>query len=99
MAFRSSGSKAYFFDYYTKRFKLSEGVHILHRSPRFKALEVSIPNKIKLQLFEVKVRPVFWLCGGNRAPGSDGFSFRFLKKKVLGCVKKMMFFQLCIRVL
>lgn len=68
-----------FYSYFKDKF---ESIHVnisIDYQPQFNML--SRENQIMLEqevtLEEVKME--VWECGGNRAPGLDGFTFHFIK--------------------
>nr|KAJ0212928.1 hypothetical protein LSAT_V11C400161040 [Lactuca sativa] len=68
-----------FFDFYSSKFNNFQNILMVARSDRFSSL---LPKDVELleKLFSVKdIKEAVWDCGGDRAPGSDGILFKFLK--------------------
>lgn len=47
---------------------------------QFRRLPSDVALSIEEPFTEVEIRVAVWACGGDRAPGPDGFTFRFIKQ-------------------
>ncbi|KAL4570859.1 hypothetical protein LXL04_026522 [Taraxacum kok-saghyz] len=69
----------FFFDYFANKFIPFNGVRVHTRSDRFAQLTWDDTNRLKAPFTEQEIKDAVWDCGSDRAPGSDGFIFQFLK--------------------
>ncbi|GJW93133.1 hypothetical protein Tco_0172805 [Tanacetum coccineum] len=73
-----SSVKGEFFDHFRNRFNIPKGFPT--------SLNVDMPNPISLAQKEFleyhcsreEIKKAVWDCGGDRAPGPDGFTFKFI---------------------
>ncbi|KAL4569231.1 hypothetical protein LXL04_024866 [Taraxacum kok-saghyz] len=55
------------------------GISVDVRIPRFKCLTEESVVRLQQEFTMEEVKAAVWACGGDRAPGPDGFTFKFLK--------------------
>lgn len=48
-------------------------------NPLFNSLSIEKANNIEALITREEVKEAVWACGGDRAPGPDGFTFKFIK--------------------
>ena len=69
-----------FFDFYSTKFQKFEGTRPCHRSNGFRHLDQDSVRELEVEFSEDEVKSAVWSCGSDRAPGPDGFTFKFLKR-------------------
>ena len=72
--------KNQFFNFYKDKFKRFKGAAIANPSARYKHLSNSSCEKLISTLSMEEIKNAVWSCGGDRASGPDGFSFKFVRK-------------------
>ena len=89
--------KEAFFNFFQDQFQYQNNIN-LERSAWFKSISEAQAVELELMPNEDEIKVAVWACGGDKAPGPDGFSFVFIKRfwgllkdDVVGCV--MEFFQ------
>lgn len=75
-----SSVKHIFFDFYATNFNFFGFIPIIERIHRYNILSNVEADFIQSQLTEMEIREAVWSCGSDRAPGPNGFYFRFIKK-------------------
>lgn len=50
-------------------------------NPNFKQLSLSQANYLEAEFTSQEIKTAIWSCGGEKAPGPDGFTFKLLKDK------------------
>lgn len=68
------------FDFYQKKFleKWSSRPKLV--SNKFSKLDSNAKSQLEIPFTVDKIKCVVWDCGSEKAPGPDGFTFKFLKK-------------------
>ncbi|GKC48596.1 putative RNA-directed DNA polymerase, eukaryota, reverse transcriptase zinc-binding domain protein [Tanacetum coccineum] len=71
--------KKEFFDFFHAKFRKFQGARFLYPNERFKKLDSCSGESLVSEVTLEEIKDVVWSCGGDRAPGPDGFSFKFVK--------------------
>lgn len=72
--------KDQFLRFYKEKSKVFSGVFSPHPNSRIKQLSSGFKEMLVARFTEDEIRAAIWTCGSDKAPGPDGFSFRFIKK-------------------
>lgn len=67
------------FDLFSAKFSESMPVRPKFVSSLFKSLSQEESNNLELPFMIDEIKEAIWSCGGEKAPGPDGFTFKFLK--------------------
>ncbi|GKD86312.1 putative RNA-directed DNA polymerase, partial [Tanacetum coccineum] len=68
------------FQSFHMRFKESGHSRPTYSSSLFNQLSVDEVQLLVTSFFDVEIKDAVWDCGSDKAPGPDGFTFKFLKK-------------------
>ena len=71
--------KAEFFDHFSSRFKLGSGIHPSLDADMFQRLSSSQRDHLDQNITREEIKRAVWDCDEDRAPGPDGFTFKFFK--------------------
>lgn len=66
--------------FFKKKFKEEHPIRPKLRSGLFKRLSAEQREILEVTFEFEEVKVAVWICGNNKAPGPDGFSFEFIKK-------------------
>ncbi|GKA36061.1 putative RNA-directed DNA polymerase, eukaryota, reverse transcriptase zinc-binding domain protein [Tanacetum coccineum] len=72
-------AKAEFLDHFRTRFKLVSGISPSLDVDMFNPLSSSQRESLDQNITREEIKRAVWDCGGDRAPGPDGFTFKFFK--------------------
>ncbi|GKE39194.1 RNA-directed DNA polymerase, eukaryota, partial [Tanacetum coccineum] len=67
------------FEHFSSRFKESQKCRPLFSSPLFRKLSSFDASFLKSSISLEEIKLAVWDCDGTKAPGPDGFNFKFLK--------------------
>ncbi|KAJ9548105.1 hypothetical protein OSB04_020648 [Centaurea solstitialis] len=65
--------------FFSKKFKEVSARRPTFHSSKFKKLSPAQKSFLEESITEKEIRDAIWDCGGDKAPGPDGFSFKFLR--------------------
>ncbi|XP_071705003.1 uncharacterized protein [Rutidosis leptorrhynchoides] len=71
--------KDMFFQFFKNKFSPMGQVPICTPSRNLKRLSSSSADSLTVPFSESDIKDVIWSCGSDKAPGPDGFSFKFVK--------------------
>ena len=66
--------------YFKNKFKETHPIRPRIRSNKFKRLSQGDSHTLELPLSREEIKRAVWSCGNDKAPGPDGFNFRFIKR-------------------
>ncbi|KAJ9542598.1 hypothetical protein OSB04_029104 [Centaurea solstitialis] len=72
--------KAHAFDFFQEKYKESAGSTWRFRSNQIRKISDSQRKSLEDPITEEEIRTAVWNCGGEKAPGPDGYSFAFLRR-------------------
>lgn len=74
-----SGVKSCFRDYFAHKFQRFDGARFkMTHDPVRRISEEDVQN-LEVKFSTQEIKEAIWNCGGDKAPGPDGFSFAFIK--------------------
>lgn len=71
--------KDVFFNFFRDKFQPFQGIDRQNLSPRLTMLDMGIRENLLMRFSRSEVKTTVW-CSGSDMPGSDGFTFSFIKK-------------------
>ncbi|XP_058776291.1 uncharacterized protein LOC131650607 [Vicia villosa] len=74
------GVKEEVFNHFEKKFVETEVVRPLLEGIPFNCISREEANGLERPFLEREIKEAVWECGGNKSPGTDGYSFLFFKK-------------------
>ncbi|KAJ9544401.1 hypothetical protein OSB04_024108 [Centaurea solstitialis] len=72
--------KSHIFNFFQDKFKDQPGEKFSFRSSFLRKLSRDQSFNLEAPITNTEVKNAVWSCGGDKAPGPDGFSFAFLRK-------------------
>ena len=72
--------KEAFREHYANKFKSFSGIRPSNRSQQYKSLTNTQVDMLERTFSDQETHDAMWACGCDKAPGPDGFSFRFLRR-------------------
>ena len=72
--------KEAFREHYANKFKSFSGIRPSNISQQYKSLTNTQVDMLERTFSDQEIHDAVWACGCDKAPGPDGFSFRFLRR-------------------
>ncbi|GJY70863.1 putative RNA-directed DNA polymerase [Tanacetum coccineum] len=72
--------KNHIYQFYESKFKETSNRRPTFTSNLFKHISVEDSNLLDRTITPQEIKDAIWDCGGDKAPGPDGFTFKFIKK-------------------
>ncbi|GJZ85653.1 putative RNA-directed DNA polymerase [Tanacetum coccineum] len=72
--------KNHIYQFYESKFKETSNRRPSFTSNLFKHISVEDSNLLDCTITPQEIKDAIWDCGGDKAPGPDGFTFKFFKK-------------------